>query len=808
MTTVQLAIFVPLVAGLLSFGLGALVSHLASGGSDAETRIPRLLWPVLGFAAIIVLTNGVSHLGIVLPFNAIIVVGLGLAGLFLERRALLPSFKQAGLAVITAGPVLVAFSGAILLAGPTITGYLLDSNTGVHSLGADYLLHHGGDFASIPRTSTDAAMVTRFFVDSTYPSGAHALYGLLGSLTGSSLTFVSTPLMGACLAVAALSTAAAARALKVPPLIAAITGFLVSCGALTFAFALSSELKEVVTLPLLAGMTAFALDGRAARTPRQALVVVALLGAAMYSVIGLSCAAWVGPFAILMVARLHLFGPERSIKGAAKTLGLLVALGLLLIAPLLPGLADQLQLARALSETNASLAADPGNLIGPIHKTQALGIWIGPDHRGAAEDVIYTYGLIAIAWLLVGAGVYGLLRQRQWWPAIWLGVLVALWYLLTARGTLWLDSKLVMLSGITLMLLVAVGVTTLAADRRKQGVSVLLAVGLIGPVVAGVILSDYALYESTTTASNERFEELAAIDEKYAGKGPAYFTEFDEYAMYTMRNMHFVGSGYADNIPHPVVKGDPGVPYGSSTDSDRITTAELQRYPLLVSLRSPQRSAPGSDWDLADQGRFFDVWKRVPARSAKIVRHIPVGQGQAFDKPKCSAVTAAAALARRENATLVARVAAGPSYTVSLDPATMTPNWAASYAATLGIRRDGRIVQRVPRAARTREQAMYVVGAVGRPLAVKTEDGRLLGTFERLAAGDGSVSGPVMIPAGQRNLLIESTKRQLRPGTNSPTVARNFIFAPPQEPTLKTVAPADARSLCSETLDWIDVVAK
>jgi len=176
---------------------------------------------------------------------------------------------------LTVGPVLAAFLGAVILAGPTITGYLADTNTGVHSLGADYLLHHGGSFNAIQPITTDRAMIVRFFVQASYPSGAHALFGLLGALSGASLLWVSTPMMGLCLAVAALTLSHTARRIGVGPVLAAFGGIIVSCGALTFSFGLASELKEIVTLPILIGLTACAVDPLALLRPRALIVVAA-----------------------------------------------------------------------------------------------------------------------------------------------------------------------------------------------------------------------------------------------------------------------------------------------------------------------------------------------------------------------------------------------------------------------------------------------------------------------------------------------------------------------------------------------------
>lgn len=804
MTTIQYAILVPLVAGLLFVGLGALVSRLAHGN---DGHLPRSLWPIVGFAASIVLANSLSRLGVVTPVGPIIIVALAIGGLWLERRRLLPTPGEFGLAAIAAGPALLAFSGAILLAGPTITGYLVDTNTGIHSLGADFLLHSGGDFASIPRTSTDAAMVTQFFVDAVYPSGAHAIYGLLGTLTGGSLTFVASPFTGICLALTGLTAFSAARRIEIPPVAAALTGFLVSCGALVFAFGLTSEIKETVTLPLLAGMTAFAVDPAGLRRARAAIVVGSVLAAGIYSAIGVSSAAWAAPFVVFVIGRSQLFGEQRSVVGAIRALVLAGVLGLVLIGPLVPGLVDQFHLAQALSQTNAALASDPGNLFGPIQKVQALGIWIGPDHRFGPTSYTYTFGFIGITWLLIAAGVFGMFRERRWSAVLWLSGLFVLWYVLTDRGTLWLDSKLVMLSGLTLILVAAKGAFTIAERRDQPRVRLALGLALLAPVAAGVIASDYTLYESTTTASYDRYSELEAIDAKYRGQGAAYFSEFDEYAMYSLRHLHMTGVGYADGLPHPPAKGVGGFGYGNSVDTDRVDPAFINTFSLAITLRSPQRGQPGSGWDLVQSGRFFNVWKRDPARAERVVEHLPFGdRGAATGIATCEDVAKAAKAATAAGGSLVARVATAPTTTVTPKAGTMTPNWATSFSGSLTINGAGRLVLPVPASARGQERDLWLIGTVGRPLAVKKIGGERIGTLDRLAGGDGNAVGPVRVPAGVDSILIENTAPQARPGDKAPSALRGFVFAPVGPLAIQTVAPADYRSLCGKPVDWIDVV--
>lgn len=811
MSAAPSAVFMPLIAAALWIGLGALASS-AAGRDDDTSPVPRLMWPVLGFAATVVLANSLSRLGIVLPWGGIIIGALAVAGLVLQRRALLPRPSDVGFAALAAGPVVLAFLSVSWTAGPTHAGFLADSTTGVHMLGADFLLHEGGGFDQLKRTSSDDAMIYRYFVEGVYPSGAHALLGLMGAFVGSSLLWIDTPLMGLCLGVAALTTMSALRSLDVPRALAATGGLLASCGALAVAFAFQGSIKEIVALPLLAGMTALALADPAQRTIRSTAVQAALLTAALYAAIGLSAAGWVVPFVGFLVLRTWLSGrqTDRGLKPAALTVVGVGALTAVLSLPLLPGLADQIRNTQSLSQTNAGLASDPGNLMGPINKWQAFGTWISKDHRAAPFefDLLWTYGVIGISILLALVGGLALLREKRWWPGVWLAGLIALWYVLTARGTMWIDSKLVLLNGVTVTILMVAGITWLARRREGSRLDPLLAALLVVPLLGGVIASGNELWRGTTTAPTDRYRELETIDAKFKGQGPILNTEFDEYAMYTLRDAHVTAPGLVEAAPLSRTTTDGAfVPYGRSVSANQLPLADTKQFPLLLTLRSPLRTSPGSDWSLVFEGKYFEVWRRDPARTDAILRREVI---KATKKPAvgiCKAVTDAAAYAKANDGKLVVYRRAEPVVGIQTKAEWMTPNWAKTFGAWGSVSSDGRLVLPIPAASRSTEQDLWISGSVGRPLVVKTTTGQTLGTFERLASGDGTVIGPVRIPAGTSKVLVQSTQRELRAGDTAPSVLRTFYLASPQAPTVEAVDPADAeRELCDAPVDWIDVV--
>lgn len=815
MTALQLALL-PLIAGTLWYGLGGFVSRVAAGKPGGP--ISRVLWIPIGLGVSMFVTDGVSRLGIVLPFNAIIVVALALAGFWLQRRHLIADRRTAAWALAGVAPIAAAFGAITLTTGAVISGYLIDTNTGVHALGADYLLHHGS-FDSIVPVTSDEAMITRFFVISSYPSGTHAIFGLLGALSGLPLLWVSTPLMGIALAATALASFAAARALGTSRLPATFAAVLASCGALALAFALTGQLKEIVVMPVLIAATAVALAPRSIGDRRAQAVVTAVICAGLYSALGIPGLAWAVPLALFVALRAVFetdLDGRTDLRSGLITLGLTAVIGAVLVAPLLPALADQLGLARSLSSSNAALAADPGNLLMPISKDHALGVWIAADHRINPTSPGRTGLLGGIVALLALAGLVSLARARRGWELLWVGGMLMLWMVLTARGTMWLDSKLVMLYGPVVAIVAARGLWELStfAGTRLRPDPALAAVLMIGPI-AGLALSGEALLQHTGTSTKGRFDELATIDKRFSGKGPVLLTEFDEYANYTLRGVGVSAPGLVEKGGlSGVVRDGEGVGYGRSADVGLLPDSDLEKFPLVATLDSPLRSSPGSAWDKVFDGTYLDVWQRDDARQERVVRHISVTgkEGQAFGTPRCDDVTSAAASAKRAGAQLVVRQQAGQTLQLPVRESRLTFDWQQQFAGSGSVSGDGRLVVTIPSAARGADRQLWLEGVVGRPLRVMNgADRQELGILPRRSGGDGNVVGPVTVPAGTEEVHVEAIQRQLRVGDKTPTVMRRFVLTPAGSPEVVTIDPDEARErLCggSVSVDWIDVVRR
>ena len=139
----------------------------------------------------------------------------------------------------------------------------------------------------------------------------------------------------------------------------------------------------------------------------------------------------------------------------------------------------------------------------------------------------------------------------------------------------------------------------------RWAAALLLALALAG----GVAASDALQYHGSNLAPTARYEELASIDSRFAGRGPALFTDYDEYALYVLRDLDVGGPGFM--YPPPAVTQTEGQP----ANLDLVPPAALRSYPLIVTRRNPSASRPPAAYRLLYQGAYYEVWGRAPRRA-------------------------------------------------------------------------------------------------------------------------------------------------------------------------------------------------
>lgn len=798
------------------FGLGLLVA--AAGGNKLR---PELIAPV-GLGAVVVIGQFSAWAGVGTPVNVIAMLALALIGYALlayKRGEFWPEGGElrswiwwVGSGVLAGGIVLAT---VIFWGHASLSGYLLDTTSVVQMYGGDFALHGSDNFRDIKAHDAGAALNFAYFGLTFYPYGSQVALALLGSITGLSLVWVYTPFMAVLVSLTAFALFRVARLFELSRGWSSLAAFVGAAPALVYANALQGSIKELVAIPLIAMLGLLLLDPLLRSTPRSLAVTGAICSAATFGAIGVAAFAWILPLGLLaLLAQNKRFGGD---WGYGKTLaGFGIAFAALTAAmiPMLGGLRDAITLARALSQSTASLAADPGNLIGPIHKIQAFGVWIGNSHRQAPDLPLPTYGLILLMLGLAALGLYATVKQRMWTRLAWVIVMVFVWYVLTYRGTIWLDSKLVVISSHMAMIITVVGAAwlskTLAELNWAKGKSwehlwqrtATYGIGTI--IVLAVLASNGTQYLGTGMLPGDRYKELDALNEEFAGQGQAYMPDFDENALYVVRDIGGTGPGNA-YTPAPYSSYSDGVPvgYGHSADTDRIAERAYKNLPLVIQRRGPLRSRPGSDFDLVRSGANYDTFKRN--KQVKVVEHIAVGETSAVAIPRCTDVRKLARRAARDDSLkLVAAIPGSETTSFGLNQLSFTgplaadaPTGAVSGAGTISF--DADIAP---------GQALWWIGTTSRSLEVLV-DGESVGTLPFSLGGAGNVSGPVPLPAGQHKITLERGGVSPLPGAYLGSALLGLFLAPADTSKLVEIDPAQAEEkLCGSQVDWIELVER
>ena len=637
-----------------------------------------------------------------------------------------------------------------------------------------------------------------------YPTGGHAVLASVGWLSGQDLLWLSTPFQAAELGIAALVLAFLAQRAGLTRPAAALAGWIAAVPALVYGYALQGSIKEITLLPLLMGMGALVLLARAhARSGARAALPFALVAAAAMAAIGIAATPWVVLFAL---AALAFAIPILSLKGLRALGGTAVTLGgaaAVLSLPTIGPLSQTLALARSLQNSNPDAVADPGNLLRPLFVIQGLGVWLGPSHRFGPDHIYETYALIGIVCACAVLGLVWITRRRAYGLLAFVAISVAVWAELTHRGTTWTNAKVLMLLSPVVMVVAMVG--ALGGVGRRRVEAVLLAATL----AVGVLYSDALQFRASGLAPTQRFLELRSIGQRFAGQGPTLATDFDEYALYLLRSMNVSEPGLADRGRVSLNLTDGSVPvYGRSYDIDLINAAGVQRFPMILTRRSPLWSRPPSNYALAWGGRFYDVWRRVGAPPRL---HIEIGAtGQPTSHLPCTELRQLARRAVRERGRLV--YAERPSnVVVDLVAAKHSPKailiWPGGIPEFL-YQGQARVETSID-APHGGAFEFWLIGAVDQPLHVSI-DGHQVAAPRQEAGGDGNAIslGTIHLTRGSHDLQLVREGGGFTPGADAGAAVFGVYLEPlaAEHETVASIAPRDWHSLCGRQLDWIEIV--
>ncbi len=810
----------PLVLALLCVGAGLLIDRCSGG------FLPAALLPSVGAGALIGLSQLSTYVSPFARATPYLLLAAALAGPLLARRrtAALVALARARLGLLCVPLAVYALALAPVLLGgrASFSSFMALSDSAVHMIGADYLIHHGQHYAHLDLRNSYGQFLTNYYATG-YPSGSDTLFGGSALLLGLPLIWAFQPFVALMLALCSGPAWLLASAAGLRGRWAALAALGASVPALVYGYELIGSVKEIVSLDMILTLGALVVLHRRwlSHSPRRALPIALVLAAGV-SALGVGFGAWaLAAAAVLLVV---LGGELRAGRLQTRATLATVAAGAvaLLVAawPTWKHVSASLHVAQNIASTG-----NAGNLPAPLKGTQVFGVWLHGSYKQAPSGVwqVLTVALIAVVIACCALGALALLRSRRHALLAWVALMLIAWIALSRSATTWVDAKALVLTSSVVMLLAWAGVAALlgpasrgerrsrarAQPPRRRGArashkarvpAVLLALALS----AGVLASDVAQYHSSSIAPTQRYEELASIGDRFAGRGPTLFTDFDEYSMYALRKLDVGGPDFV--YPPPTLASLAGG-YGRPVLLDRASPAALAAYALIVTRRDPSAPPPPAVYALAWQGRYYEVWaRRRGVRPA--IRHVAAPAGRTL---ACARVQREVRSAHAQGLAAVGAEAPGLAR-VKLARAKRPRGWGRERAG-FAMRRAGTLTAgfSVPHDGVwqlwLQGQFMPRIGVAVDGSAIGAISGQLAGNS---LAPDTATPIAVRLSAGEHRLSITRAGFSAAPGNGGAAVLDDAFLTPAHTParSLRTLAPNDSRAaLCARSYLWVELVA-
>ncbi len=372
----------------------------------------------------------------------------------------------------------------------------------------------------------------------------------------------------------------------------------------------------------------------------------------------------------------------------------------------------------------------------------------------------------------------------------------------------WVEAKALAIASPAVMFLAVLGASMLIESRRLRVIGALALVG----IGAGVLWSNWLAYRDVKLAPRDRLEELAKIDDRFAGQGPTMINEYEPYgARYFLRKTDPEAPAELRRRVVPLRGNSAGLGKNQWAPLDEFLLPGVLTYRTIVVRRSPAESRPPVQYTLRWSGRYYDVWQRPEQPRQRIVTYSIFGDQQnAAALPPCGLVRQLAAGARKSGARMVAAQRA-PAVIGDLASATRPPSWPAAsgppaqlYPSEPGT---ARLSVTVPAGG---VHDIWVQGSFARGLSVSIDGTQVGSTRNELSfTGQWIRFGARQLSAGRHEIELRYPGASLRPGSGQqPETGGPVALVPRTPPTrLLDVAPADARLLCTKPLDWLEVVS-
>jgi hypothetical protein len=788
MTLLIAWVLFPLVLGVLSLGCGLLLARAADLDFPPAVLVPA------GFAVIVVVGGFATLSGATARLAAPAVLALAVAGLALS----LPwKVRGDGWAATAAIGVFAVFAAPIVLSGrATFSGYIKLDDTATYLAMLDRAMQHGYNVAGLAPSTYEATLKTSLAYG--YPLGSLVPLGVGRALVGQDAAWLWQPYLSFLAVVLALGLYQLFSAIVRSRPLRALIAFLGAQAALFYGYALWGGIKELATAGILTLAAALLSQTLANPQRPRRLLPLATAFAATASILSIGGIVWLAP---LVVGAVVLAFRSGKLLGAIRGLVALAAFSAILAIPAL------VAATKWLSHSGAFTSGDEyGNLLRRLSWLQVFGIWPHGDFRTPPGDLTVTHVLVAIvgAALVVGAVAAWQRRAFDVLAALAAGGFGCVVYVVA--GSPWIGAK-ALASTSPLVLATALAGSGFVFERGRRVEATLAAAFIAG----GTVWSNVLQYREVYLAPSPRLSELATIGHRFAGQGPTLMTEFEAYgARHFLRSMttegaselrrHFIylrGGGIADT--------------GVSPDIDEIELDSVLSYRTLVLRLSGAASRPPSVYAPIWTGRYYQVWQR-PSGPSSILEHLSLGSRyQPVAVPTCGEVLRLARLAAARGG-LLATVERTPAIVIQPSGRVGARTSFGAYGEdsdALYLSKDDSLDLRFT-APSSGTYGVWVGGSFRSRLRAWV-DGERAGSFRDELTWPGNFVriGDVRLGAGRHVLRLGYTGPDLSPGSagRPPFGLGPFVVARGTDSRpVSYVDPAEARSLCGKSLDWVEAL--
>jgi hypothetical protein len=773
--TLTLAWFVfPLLLVLLCIGTGLLVERIAGAGVPTALVLPS------GLSVIVVVGSLTVSLPSTAKLTTPLVAALAAAGFVLSRRRRRPDSWAIGSSTLA----YLCYGAPVLASGtPTFAGYVKLDDTATFLALADRILDHGRNLAGLPPSTYEATLGVN--LAHGYPLGSLLPLAIGHQLVRTDLAWLYQPWLSFCAAVLALCLyQLAAPLIRSRPLRAA-AAFVAAQSALLYGYALWGGVKELAATALVATAAALTATLRPPYHARR-LVPFAIACAAILDTLSVAGVVWLVPLTIPLLLLLR-----RAPAVVAAGLGAVAVLAL-------PALATVTEFLRGANRATFESGAVLGNLFRALRPLQIMGIWPNGDFRADPHARTAAALLIAVAVAAALVGVILAVRSNARSLLLAIGSVLTGAVVFVLVGAPWVGAKALAIGSPFVLLTALCACVGLAPHVRGPGRRTAVAVGATAAaaLVAGVVWSDALAYHDADLAPRGQLLELERIGDRFAGQGPALMTEYQPYGVrHFLRRVDPEGVSELRRRPIPLRNGRV-TSKADYVDLDQIDLSALLVYRTLVIRRSPTESRPPAPYELAQQGRWYEVWQRESR--AIPLEHVPLGGPlEAAAVPSCAQVHRLAARGRLLTAPRPLNVV------WPLNSTRLPGGWSAAAGGAVLPGQSGTLPLAIA-LARTARYQLWVGGSVRGKLTASVDGNRVGSASSQLQnAGQWLDLGSVQLSAGTHSVSLAVSLSPLRPGTGGDGFPLGPLLLQPQAPA-GLIAPSRVTTVCGRPLDWLE----